>query len=135
MLIIYQGILDTADFQRVELEVEKMEEAVKAEKWREAMDVWQTTTNSIGKLSDNATIFNILTLGSSHEGVQNYTTCFPRPPVELLKNLSEFMNENVKRTLGLHSNWVKSNKVYENLYEDLLKPVVYIGKYIFSMSI
>ncbi|XP_057333848.1 retinoid-inducible serine carboxypeptidase-like [Microplitis mediator] len=124
--LLYAGILDTTDFQRVESEVEKMEQAVKAEKWREAMDVWQATTNSIGKLSDNATIFNILTLGSSHEGVQNYTSCFPRPPVESSKNLSEFMNENVKQTLGLYSHWVKSNKVYENLYEDLLKPVVNI---------
>lgn len=129
--MLIQGIVNTAGYEKIKGETEKVRQAIEAKKWREATDAKNGALKIVNEVSDYIPTSNILIEKKSYDGVQNYTTRFPKPqkPDENLAQLIHFMNNDVKKTLGLISPWVLNPpEVVENIYEDIMKPVVNTGK-------
>ncbi|XP_008549594.1 retinoid-inducible serine carboxypeptidase [Microplitis demolitor] len=125
--LLNTGIVNTAGYEKIKGETEKVRQAIEAKKWREATDAKNGALKIVNEVSDYIPTSNILIEKKSYDGVQNYTTRFPKPqkPDENLAQLIHFMNNDVKKTLGLISPWVLNPpEVVENIYEDIMKPVV-----------
>ncbi|XP_057335277.1 retinoid-inducible serine carboxypeptidase-like isoform X2 [Microplitis mediator] len=127
--LLNTGIVNSAGYEKIKEETEKVGKAIEAKKWREATDAKNEALKIVNEVSDYIPTSDILIEKKSYDGVQNYTTRFPKPqkPDENLAELIHFMNNDVKKTLGLISPWVLNPpEVVENIYEDIMKPVVNI---------
>ncbi|XP_008549613.1 retinoid-inducible serine carboxypeptidase [Microplitis demolitor] len=125
--LLNTGIVDTAGSKRIETAAKKAEKAVNERNWKAATDAEVETLDTISLVSDNITQFNILIERSSHAGIQNHTTLFPKPPkpAEHWSQLVTFMNTDVKQALGLTRTWLMdSEKVAEVLWSEIFKPAV-----------
>lgn len=114
-------MVDTEGYEKIQDAAQDVKRAVKKRNWIEATHLWELTEKTIDNITGRIGFDNIL------ERVNASNT---NSPSQI--SLEKLMNNKVNKALALNVTWdSQSEKVFENLVGDFMKPVTKIGKYKF----